>query len=170
MIKRIHALLALALLVGACARGETVGPSPRKTDDSSPVAAKQTVEPPVVVPRDCRGLLGDFLTGLTQLDSLVSAGQSAGLQFEAYAGQVGDIRVTYERIETSSVESDCLTAVQLPAERALNRYVEAYNIWSNCLGNGCTDAEVMPKLEAKWAEATTQIDAAETGLATLPDG
>jgi hypothetical protein len=114
-------------------------------------------------------LLADFLTALTQLDSLVSAGQSAGLQFEAYAGQVGDIRVTYERIETSSVESDCLTAVQLPAERALNRYVEAYNIWNNCLGNGCTDAEVMPKLEAKWAEATSQIDAAEIGLATLPD-
>lgn len=171
MIKQIHALLAVALLVGACARGESPGNrSPLKPDDSSPVASKQTVEPPVAVPRDCQGLLGDFLTALTQLDSLVSVGQSAGLQFEAYSQQVGDVRVTYERIETSSVESDCLTAVQLPAERALNRYVEAYNIWNNCVGNGaCQDAEVMPKLQAKWAEATSQIDAAETGLATLPD-
>jgi hypothetical protein len=129
--------------------------------------AQPTEEPPPV-PQNCRGLLGDFLDGLTQLDTLVTA---TGLQFETYSQEVGNIRSTYERIETSSVRTDCLTAVQLPAERALFRYVEAYTIWNNCMGNGgCVDAEVMPKLQAKWAEATSHIDAAETGLAALPDG
>jgi hypothetical protein len=169
MNKRSFALLAVTLLLAACARGDSAGPSARNTDDSSPVAAKGTGEPPVVTPRDCRGLLGEFLAGLSQLDQLVTA---SGLQFEAYSRQVGDIRATYEQIETSNVQTDCLTAVQLPAERALNRYVEAHNIWNNCVTNGgtCNDAEVMPKLQAKWAEATSQIDAAETGLAALPDG
>jgi hypothetical protein len=170
MKKRFPAVLAVALLVGACARGGTATPQPGKEPDrTSPVASKQTEEPPVVS-RDCQSLLGDFLEALTELDSLVAAGGSAGLAFEAYGQQVGDIRVTFERIETSSVGSDCLMAVQLPAERALNRYVEAYNIWNNCVGNGpsCTEADVMSKLEAKWAEATSQIDAAEIGLSTLP--
>jgi hypothetical protein len=168
MSKRLFGLLAIALLLGACARGDSGGTSPRKTDDSSPVASKRTEEPPVVVPRDCQGLLGEFLDGLSQLDQLVSA---SGLQFEAYSRQVGDIRATYEQIETSNVETPCLTAVQLPAERALNRYVEAYNIWNNCVGNGetCNRSEVTPKLEAKWAEANLQLDAAQTGLAALPD-
>jgi hypothetical protein len=165
MKKRFPALLAVALLVAACARGGTATPQPgKKPDRTSPVASKQTEAPPVVS-RDCQSLLGDFLDALTELDSLVSA----GLAFEAYGQQVGDIRVTYERIETSSVGSACLMAVQLPAERALNRYVEAYNIWNNCVGDGaCTEADVMSKLEAKWAEATSNIDAAETGLTTLP--
>jgi hypothetical protein len=168
MKKRFPALLAVALLTAACARGETATPQPGKEPDRiSPVATKQTEEPPVVS-HDCQSLLGDFLDALTELDSLVTS----GLAFEAYSQRVGDIRVTYERIETSSVGSDCLTSVQLPAERALNRYVEAYNIWNNCVGNGpsCTEADVMTKLEAKWAEATSHIDAAETGLATLPSG
>ena len=167
---RISALLAVALLLLiACARREDTSQQPgTKPDGTSPVASKQTEEPPPVVATDCHSLLGDFLAALTELDTQVSA----GLQFEDYGQQVGDIRVTFERIETSYVESDCLTAVQLPAERALNRYVEAYNIWNNCVGNGasCAEADVMPKLEAKWAEATSQIDAAETGLATLPGG
>jgi hypothetical protein len=34
----------------------------------------------------------------------------------------------------------------------------------------CTEADVMTKLEAKWTEATSHIDSAETGLATLPSG
>jgi hypothetical protein len=169
MKMRISALLAVALVMGACARGEdTNQQSGTKPDRSSPVASQQTEEPPPVVGTDCRSLLGDFLASLADLDSKVAG----GLRFEAYSQQVGSIRVTYERIETSSVGSDCLTAVQLPAERALNRYVEAYNIWNNCVGNGaaCTEAEVMAKLQAKWAEATSQIDAAETALATLPSG
>jgi hypothetical protein len=169
MKMRIFALLAVALLLLACARGEGASQQPgTKPDRSSPVASKQTEEPPPIVATDCHSLLGDFLAALTQLDSRVSA----GLQFEDYGQQVAGIRVTFERIETSSVESDCLTTVQLPAERALNRYVEAYNIWNNCVGNGasCAKAEVMPKLEAKWAEATSQIDVAETGLKALPGG
>lgn len=167
MRNRFHALLAVALLVGACARGETaVNRTSGNPDGTSPVATKQTAEPPIVA-RDCHSLLGDFLNALTELDSRVSA----GLAFEDYSQQVGDIRVTYERIETARVESTCLTAVALPAERALNRYVEAYTIWNNCVGNGaCAEAEVMPKLEAKWAEATSNIDAAETGLEELPGG
>lgn len=166
MKKRFPALLAVALLAGACARGEATPQPGKKPDRTSPVAAKQTEEPPVLS-HDCQSLLGDFLDALTELDSLVTS----GLAFEAYSQRVGDIRVTYERIETSSVGSDCLTSVQLPAERALNRYVEAYNIWNNCVGDGaCTEADVMSKLEAKWAEATSNIDAAETGLETLPRG
>ena len=165
MTKRFLALLAVTLLLGACSRAETAAQGP---GGSSPVATKQTEEPPPIVARDCHALLGDFLQALTELDSRVSA----GLAFEDYSQQVGNIRVTYERIETASVESDCLTSVALPAERALNRYVEAYTIWNNCVGNGasCTEPDVMPKLEAKWAEATSHIDAAETGLATLPGG
>jgi hypothetical protein len=167
MTNRFLALLAVGLLLGACARGETPGQQPgQKHQDSTPLASKQTNEPPVVA-RDCHALLGDFLSALTELDTRVAA----GLEFEAYSQQVGDVRVTYERIETSSVETDCLTAVALPAERALNRYVEAHTIWNNCVTNGaCTEAEVMPKLQAKWAEATSHIDAAEIGLAALPGG
>ena len=169
MKMRIFALLGVALILPmACARRDDTPQAGTKPDGTSPVASKQTQEPPPIVATDCHSLLGDFLAALTELDTQVSA----GLQFEDYGQQVGDIRVTFERIETSYVESDCLTAVQLPAERALNRYVEAYNIWNNCVGNGasCAEADVMPKLEAKWAEATSQIDAAETGLATLPGG
>jgi hypothetical protein len=169
MKMRIPALLAVALLlVVACASRDDTQQPGSKPDRTTPVASKQTEEPPPIVATDCHSLLRDFLAALTELDTQVSA----GLQFEDYGQQVGDIRVTFERIETSHVESDCLSAVQLPAERALNRYVEAYNIWNNCVGNGasCAEADVMPKLEAKWAEATSQIDAAETGLATLPGG
>lgn len=153
----------MGLLLVACSGSAALNPSDRK-DGTSPVASKQTEEPPVL-DRGCQALLGDFLNALTDLNSRVSG----GLAFEEYNQQVGNIRVTYERIHTASVDPECTSAVALPAERALNRYVEAVNIWNNCRGDGgCTDDHVKPQLQAKWIEAASHIDVAEAALATLP--
>jgi hypothetical protein len=163
MRKPVPLLLAMGLLLGACSGGAALNPPDRK-DGTSPVASKQTEEPPVVG-QGCQALMADFLSALTDLNSRVSG----GLAFEEYNQQVVNIRITYERIHTASVDPACTSAVALPAERALNRYVEAVNIWNNCRGDGgCTDDQVQPQLQAKWIEAASHIDAAETGLATLP--
>jgi exonuclease VII small subunit len=58
--------------------------------------------------------------------------------------------------------------VALPAERALNRYVEADNIWKNCEDElNCAEEQIMPKLRSKWRQATTHLDEAGSGLAAL---
>jgi hypothetical protein len=164
MRKPVPLLLAMSLLLGACSGSAALNPPDKKRDGTSPVASKQTEEPPIV-DRACQALMADFLNALTDLNSQVSG----GLAFEEYIQQVGNIRVTYERIHTASVDPACTSAVALPAERALNRYVEAVNIWNNCRGDGgCTDDHVKPQLQAKWIEAASHIDAAETGLDTLP--
>jgi hypothetical protein len=156
-------VFALLPLLGACSE-ETVAVTPSNPNQKSVVETQANDRGPRGVHAACRAELREFLDALTQLNSELRL----GLTFDDYGPAVGDIRVTYDRIEVTNVGPECLAHVALPAEKALNRYVEADNIWKNCEDElSCTEEQIMPKLRSKWRQATTQIEEAESGLASL---
>jgi hypothetical protein len=60
--------------------------------------------------------------------------------------------------------------VGIPAEKAFNKYVAAYNIWNRCIGNfGCSLDEIEPEMQERWLDATTLLTKAESGLAALAE-
>jgi hypothetical protein len=61
-----------------------------------------------------------------------------------------------------------LQQVGLPAERALNLYVQAGNTWNNCIGNlDCSLDDIEPQLQRRWAAASRKLADAEQGLEDL---
>lgn len=53
----------------------------------------------------------------------------------------------------------------IPLEEALNAYIEAYNVWNDCIGDvDCDNDSIDPELQEQWAEATERIDDARDAL------
>ena len=62
----------------------------------------------------------------------------------------------------------CLGAVGTPAEKTLNRYIEAANDWGGCVSElGCGSAEIEPVLQRRWRVASHFLSEAEDGLRQL---
>jgi hypothetical protein len=117
-----------------------------------------------VLQRACQRGLGTFLRQLHDLDSRLSV----GLVERDYSNFVANIRVVYDRIKFDSLDSQCALRVGIPAEAALNRYLEALRIWDACIQDiNCDTDSITPKLQAKWSRATKSIRAADAGMRKL---
>jgi hypothetical protein len=127
--------------------------SPSPVDTAAEAAALQA---------ECEDALGPFLDELSELDSRLGV----GMQFSEYLQAVGDVRVEYDQIAFGDIEADCLAKVGVPAEKALNLYAQASNLWNHCIQSfACNfNQDLEPKLQQKWALATLKISEAETGL------
>ena len=102
-----------------------------------------------------------FVDALTELDSRLSV----GLNFTNYSERVGDARVAYDRIPFKQLEYRCVHNVGVPAEDALNLYVQAYTIWNHCVGDiYCSNDSITRKLQRKWAEATRKLNHVQNAL------
>lgn len=119
----------------------------------------------------------------TKSDPLVGALQQlnsrlgVGMNLLDYTTYLGDVQVEYDVYfadESAFADDpqgalDCtLTAVGL--EVALNRYVEAHQIWSDCIdAYGCSidDADTDTEMQAAWSQAGTALSSSVTSIADL---
>jgi len=115
----------------------------------------------------CNARLGGFLASMNGLRRRLTV----GLDYEHYLGGVQEAQGAYERVPIRRLSIGCLASAGTPAERALNRYLEAANEWGNCLARaGCDLREVEPKLQRKWALASGLLSEALQGLRSAGRG
>ena len=109
---------------------------------------------PAIVPLNCPETVTSFVDSLRDLDSRLGV----GLNFAAYSEKVGDAKVVYDRINVSAISAGCLQQVAVPAESALNEYIDAYNTWNDCITNiDCANDSITPGLQSHWADAADLI-------------
>jgi hypothetical protein len=113
---------------------------------------------------ECRRSLGGLLDAMESLNNTVAV----GLDYEGYLDSVNHVRAAYAGVQADRLGIACLVRAAGPAERALNVYIDAANTWGNCLATAsCDPEEVEPKLQRKWAEASTLLTSAQSGLREL---
>jgi hypothetical protein len=150
-------LLGLALLLSACGEdGTTAADKPASTAKTAPVPPPRTV-PTRSSCRRLRPLLGSMAKLRDDL--------ARGLSYDDYLREVQEVRAVYARLDADKLTAGCLLASGGPAERALNLYIDATNIWGDCLATvSCDTHSIEPKLQQKWARAAHQLTSAHQGL------
>lgn len=153
----VGATLSLALALSACGAQSTPGEG---TVDAAPRAGAA----------HGAGAAGDATCG-GQLHPLLAAmdtlrtGLAAGLSYDQYVSELRHVRGAHRRIRADRLRLDCLVAAGAPAERAVNRYIEAANAWGECLATAaCETASIEPRLQAEWARASKLLSAAQSGI------
>jgi hypothetical protein len=147
-------LLGLALILPGCG------------DQSAPAADAVTATPPVAVgvsaaTRTCRAQLHGLLNSMDDLRGKLAVGLSYG----AYLHEVKAAQAAYDGVPVDRLELACLVKTGTPAERALNGYIAAANIWGDCLTSASCDSEsVEPKLQRRWVLAADHLSSAQKGL------
>lgn len=117
----------------------------------------------------CHSEYDPLVQSLTDLQSEISI----GLNYDEYGDAVRGVRVKYGRVDFDNTPLECTLSVGAPAEKALNRYAEAYNIWNRCQEDvNCAGVdEIDSKMQAKWTKADGQLKKAEAGFEKVtPDG
>ena len=102
----------------------------------------------------CRTRTAPLLAAMEELRrSLV-----AGLDYRAYLKQMRVLRAAYEALPVERLPLACLERVAAPAERALNRYIAALNLWGDCVEEpGCQAAAVEVPLQRRWRQAAREL-------------
>lgn len=149
-------LLSLALVLTACEDESTSG-------SGQAMAAPSGAEPvarPSADPR-CRAQLRPFLGSMDALREDLAV----GLSYEDYLDELGEAREAYGRIRADRLPVGCLLVAAGAGERALNRYIDAANVWGDCLATAACETEaVEPKLQRRWALASDFLTSAQLGL------
>lgn len=107
---------------------------------------------------DCHGLMDDLVQELTDLDSKISV----GMVYADYTESVRDVSVAYGRIDIDELEPSCLKHVALDAEKAVNRYSQAAEVWGDAIEGGYPVSE--SQLQDKWASGSRLINHATDGF------
>ncbi|HEY8501510.1 MAG TPA: hypothetical protein VIL21_02390, partial [Solirubrobacterales bacterium] len=109
----------------------------------------------------CQDQVGSFVASMDSLRRRLAV----GVTYDQYVAEVRGIRSTYGEIPIERVQVDCLNAVGSPAEKALNRYIEAANDWGDCVSElGCESATIEPVLQRRWRIASHFLSEATDGL------
>lgn len=155
-------LLGLALLLGSCGEGDapsvdqSIGSPGGETSSRSGSAGRSAT-----ATNGCRRRLAAFVASMANLrDEL-----ARGLSYNQYMGELIATRTVYARIRAGEVPLGCLFAAGGPAERAFNLYIEAANVWGDCLETaGCQTGSIERELQQLWRRAATRLSLAEVGL------
>ena len=148
-------VLSLALVLTAC------GDEP--TSDSGQATAPGKAEPIARSSADarCRAQLRPFLDSMDALREDLAV----GLSYEDYLDELREARKAYSRIRADRLPVGCLLVAAGAAERALNRYIDAANVWGDCLSTAVCETEAIePKLQRRWALASDLLTSARSGL------
>ena len=95
--------------------------------------------------------LGGLLGALDTLEKRLAA----GLSYDQYFEEVDGARGVYERVDVEKLSLHCLNAWGSPAESALDRYIEAANIWRECRADpSCGTYTIEPRLQRSWRVAS----------------
>lgn len=150
------ATLSLALVLPACGSESTPGAG---AVDAAPPASKAAAGR--VGDGTCRGQLRPFVVAMDTLRTDLAV----GLSYDQYMSELRAARGAYRRIRADRLRLDCLVAAGAPAERAVNRYIEAANAWGECLATAaCETASIEPRLQREWARASKLLSAAQSGI------
>jgi hypothetical protein len=152
-LPRLRSDLCVALLLGiavfallGCGGGDaetatkatTAARDGKRSGPSRPAAAER-----------CR--LGPFLHSLDLLEERLAA----GLSYEQYFAEVKGAKTVYKAIAVDELELPCLAGVGTPAEKALNKYIEAANVWRACRADvSCGTYTIEPRLQREWRVAS----------------
>ncbi len=134
---------ALALALSACGgdRAATAKSTAATTDAGSQTNARPDAAQPC--PAKLSALAGSLDRLRRQLE--------VGLSYEQYAAKIHGLGAAYAAIPVGHLALDCLIATGTPAEKALDRYIDADNAWGECLADAaCTTATIEPVLQRKW--------------------
>jgi hypothetical protein len=155
---------ALALVVSGCggADSATAGKDAARHRLAAIRASEQARA--VAAGRECERQLGDLLHSLDFVRSRVTIGVAYG----QYLGEVRDLKATYDRIHVPKLGPACLARVGIHSEKAVNKYLDAVNIWGACREKaGCRAYSVAQKIKPKWWAASDFLSAAHRGLKEL---
>jgi len=117
----------------------------------------------------CHTAYDPLVQSLTDLQSEISV----GLNYDEYGDSVRAARVKYGRVDFAGQTLACTSGVGVPAEKALNRYAEAYNIWNRCQEDvNCSGVdEIESKMQDKWTKADVLLATVDAGFDKVaPDG
>jgi len=175
-------LSALAMLggVAACGSsgddGSTAAATQAQQDEREEQAAQEREEAErkraeaeaeaKVMAESCEDTLGDFQEAISELNSRLDI----GLNYDEYTDAVADAKVEYDQIDFDDLSDNtkCLGSVGVPLEKAMNKYIQAANIWSKCFDDlECSNDQINGKLQVRWAEATLKIEKAKDALKDL---
>jgi hypothetical protein len=159
-------LLGLALIFASCGEdGTTAADGPTNTQGTSGSGGATSQAKPVSNP--CRRQLRGFIGSMAALrDDL-----ARGLSYEEYLPRVQGTRSVYARIRAGRLTAPCLLASGGPSERAFNLYIDAANMWGDCLATvTCSTRSIESSLQRKWALAARQLSSAERGLRVVARG
>jgi hypothetical protein len=85
-----------------------------------------------------------------------------GVSYREYIGELKAVRVSYDELPVDRLAAVCLTGAAAPAERSLNKYLEAANVWGDCVEvPGCQSASIEAELQRKWRQGADLLVSAE---------
>jgi hypothetical protein len=160
MAPPIVLLACFALAAAGC------GASPEEkaaAEQAEKEAAKQSKRADKLIAdaATCQSQIDGLLTQLQALDSKLSV----GLNFEGYADEVSAANVKYDSIAFKNLPIECTVKVGVPAEKSLNRHLDAYDVWNECFEDiYCSFDSIDPEIQAAWAKASSSLRQAESGL------
>lgn len=147
-------LLALTPIVAGCGGDRTAAVSGEEAISGGGAAARL----------QCRRQVAGFLASMDVLRERLAV----GLSYHDYLRAVREVRAAYEDVPSERLAIGCLLASGTPGERALNRYVDAANVWGDCLASvRCATEEVEPKLQRRWSLASDLLSSAQRGLRAM---
>jgi hypothetical protein len=167
-IVAIAVLLSLALILPGCGDKETAT-GDGKEDTSAPAATPSPARGGVraskltrsAATKRCGAELGDFLDSIESLGNTLAV----GLDYEQYLGSVNRVRASYLSVAVDRLGIVCLSRVASPAEHGLNVYIDAANLWGNCLANtSCDPSSIEATLQREWEESSALLSRARRAL------
>lgn len=112
----------------------------------------------------CQNQLGAYLNVLSETGSRLGVGMS----FADYSERVGDASVIYDRIPFGQMPSRCIMGPGIKAEESGNAYIDAYNVWNDCIGDFYCDIDsIDPELQTQWSKAGRKLSAARLSMRSL---
>lgn len=152
----VGATLSLALVLPACGTESTPGAG--AVDAPSPASKTAAAG---AGGGTCRSQLQPFIAAMDTLRTDLAV----GLSYDQYMSELRAARGAYRHIRAGRLQLGCLVASGAPAERAVNRYIEAANAWGECLATAaCETASIEPRLQREWERASKLVSAAQSGI------
>lgn len=133
---------ALALALSACGGSGAATATSTGTTEAGPQTG---IRPAAAQP--CPAKLSSFAGSLDRLRRQLEV----GLSYEQYAARIEGLAAAYAEIPVGHLALGCLIATGAPAEKALDKYIDADNAWGECLADAaCATATIEPVLQRKW--------------------
>ncbi len=149
-------LLSLTLVLTACGDESTSGSGQATAAPSGARTAARSA-----ADAGCRAQLHPFLGSMDTLREDLAV----GLSYEDYLDELGEVQGAYDRIHADRLPVGCLLVAAGPGERALNRYIDAANVWGDCLATAACETESIERdLQRRWALASDLLSSAQSGL------
>jgi hypothetical protein len=75
------------------------------------------------------------------------------------------VRSYYDRLPVTRLKVECLADAATAAERSFNRYLEAAEVWSDCVEvPGCQSSSIETELQRKWRRGAKLLSQVESTL------